>query len=133
MQDVRGIDELGSCLCCGRHRCWWSTFKYATRAHPIRDHDSELASAPNSISINFTQVANGPIARSPLMQPLDGQQVKVGVLGATGTVGQRFIVLLAEHPFFVIQTLGASRRSAGKRYAEAVNWKQITPIPAVAR
>jgi aspartate-semialdehyde dehydrogenase len=67
------------------------------------------------------------------MQPLDGQQIKVGVLGATGTVGQRFIVLLAEHPFFVIQALGASARSAGKPYAKAVKWKQTTPIPAVAR
>jgi aspartate-semialdehyde dehydrogenase len=64
---------------------------------------------------------------------LDGRQVKVGVLGATGTVGQRFIVLLAEHPFFVIEALGASSRSAGKPYAKAVNWKQTTPIPKVSR
>ena len=67
------------------------------------------------------------------MQPSDQRQIKVGVLGATGTVGQRFIVLLAEHPFFVIQALGASARSAGKPYAKAVSWKQTTPIPAVAR
>lgn len=64
---------------------------------------------------------------------LDGRQVKVGVLGATGTVGQRFIVLLAEHPFFIIEALGASARSAGKAYAKAVNWKQTTPIPSVVR
>lgn len=64
---------------------------------------------------------------------LDGRQVKVGVLGATGTVGQRFLVLLAEHPFFVIEALGASARSAGKPYAKAVNWKQTTPIPSVVR
>ena len=67
------------------------------------------------------------------MQPLDGRQVKVGVLGATGTVGQRFIVLLTEHPFFTLHALGASARSAGKPYAKAVHWKQTTPIPAVAR
>jgi aspartate-semialdehyde dehydrogenase len=67
------------------------------------------------------------------MQPLDGQHIKVGVLGATGTVGQRFIVLLAEHPFFVIHALGASTRSAGKTYAKAVTWKQTSSIPAVAR
>lgn len=64
---------------------------------------------------------------------LDGRQVKVGVLGATGTVGQRFIVLLAEHPFFVLHALGASARSAGKPYAKAVNWKQTTQIPALVR
>lgn len=62
----------------------------------------------------------------------DGQ-LKVGVLGATGAVGQRFITLLAAHPFFVIHALGASSRSAGKPYAQAVNWKQTTPIPTSVR
>lgn len=63
----------------------------------------------------------------------NAKQVKVGVLGATGTVGQRFIALLAEHPIFVIHALGASARSAGKPYYKAVNWKQTRPIPSVAR
>lgn len=67
------------------------------------------------------------------MTLLDGRKVNIGVLGATGTVGQRFIVLLANHPFFLIHALGASSRSAGKPYSEAVNWKQTTPIPAAAR
>ena len=61
------------------------------------------------------------------------RQYKVGVLGATGTVGQRFIGLLADHPFFVIHALGASARSAGKPYSKAVNWKQTKPIPSVVR
>jgi len=59
--------------------------------------------------------------------------IKVGILGATGTVGQRFISLLADHPWFIIHTLGASSRSAGKPYPQAVNWKQTSPIPAVVR
>jgi aspartate-semialdehyde dehydrogenase len=59
-------------------------------------------------------------------------KIKVGVLGATGTVGQRFIVLLSTHPWFVIDALGASARSAGKPYKDAVKWKQVTPIPSVA-
>jgi aspartate-semialdehyde dehydrogenase len=50
-----------------------------------------------------------------------------------GTVGQRFIVLLASHPNFRLSVLGASSRSAGKRYVEAVRWKQATPIPQVAK
>lgn len=54
---------------------------------------------------------------------------KVGILGATGTVGQRFILLLAEHPIFTIHALGASPRSAGKEYKDAVRWKQSRPIP----
>lgn len=61
------------------------------------------------------------------------KQVKIGVLGATGMVGQRFIALLALHPFFVIHALGASARSAGKPYAKAVNWKQTSPIPSHIR
>ncbi|KAL8951421.1 MAG: hypothetical protein Q9222_002612 [Ikaeria aurantiellina] len=51
-----------------------------------------------------------------------------GVLGCTGSVGQRFILLLALHPHFKIQTLGASSRSAGKRYKDAVRWKQNMPM-----
>lgn len=55
-----------------------------------------------------------------------------GVLGATGSVGQRFILLLADHPDFELRVLGASPRSAGKRYADAVNWKQTELLPAFA-
>ncbi|KAG9058576.1 hypothetical protein FS842_007998 [Serendipita sp. 407] len=59
--------------------------------------------------------------------------LKVGVLGATGTVGQRFILLLSSHPFFQLHALGASSRSAGMAYAKAVRWKQVSPIPENAR
>jgi aspartate-semialdehyde dehydrogenase len=54
---------------------------------------------------------------------------RVGILGATGTVGQRFIQLLENHPWFTISAVAASERSVGKRYADAVNWKMNTPIP----
>ncbi|KAF8551719.1 aspartate-semialdehyde dehydrogenase [Imleria badia] len=62
-----------------------------------------------------------------------GPTIKVGVIGATGTVGQRFITLLAKHPWFIIHALGASSRSAGKPYSKAANWKQSTPIPTGVR
>lgn len=52
----------------------------------------------------------------------------VGVLGATGSVGQRFILLLALHPHFTLHAVGASERSAGKKYKDAVNWKQSLPM-----
>ncbi len=55
---------------------------------------------------------------------------KVGILGATGTVGQRFIQLLHNHPWFEIAWLAASDRSAGKPYSEACRWKLDTPLPA---
>ena len=54
----------------------------------------------------------------------------VGILGATGTVGQRFIQLLAQHPWFNITWLAASERSQGKTFGEACNWKLDTPLPA---
>src|ERR1700692_1430104 len=54
---------------------------------------------------------------------------KVGILGATGMVGQRFIQLLGNHPWFNITWLAASDRSAGKTYAEACRWKLDTPLP----
>ncbi|KAJ3009969.1 hypothetical protein HKX48_007650 [Thoreauomyces humboldtii] len=61
-----------------------------------------------------------------------GNRIPVGILGATGTVGQRFIQLLDAHPIFYIAAVGASPRSAGKPYREAAarSWKQSTPIPA---
>ena len=58
------------------------------------------------------------------------RKIPVAVLGATGTVGQKFIVLLQNHPWFEITELVASPRSAGKTYAEACAWKQDIPIPA---
>lgn len=54
---------------------------------------------------------------------------QVGILGATGTVGQRFIQLLERHPWFEVTWLAASDRSAGKTYAEACSWKLDTPMP----
>jgi len=63
------------------------------------------------------------------------QKLKVGILGATGMVGQRFISILQDHPWFEIVTLAASARSAGKTYEEAVGgrWKMETPMPDSVR
>ena len=56
-------------------------------------------------------------------------KVQVGVLGATGAVGQKFIELLAEHPWFELTALAASERSVGKPYKEVVNWILSKPLP----
>ena len=63
------------------------------------------------------------------------KKLKVGVLGATGMVGQRFISLLENHPWFEVVTLAASPRSAGKTYEEAVGgrWKMDTPMPEAVK
>ncbi len=58
------------------------------------------------------------------------KKLKVAILGATGTVGQRFLTLLENHPFFSVTCLAASASSAGKRYRDAVKkWNFSTPIP----
>ena len=54
---------------------------------------------------------------------------KVAILGATGAVGQRYIQLLQGHPWFQIEVLAASERSAGKRYGQACNWTMETELP----
>jgi aspartate-semialdehyde dehydrogenase len=55
--------------------------------------------------------------------------IDVGILGATGTVGQQFIALLAEHPWFRTAWLGASERSEGKQYLDATTWRLPTALP----
>lgn len=63
------------------------------------------------------------------------KKLKVGVLGATGMVGQRFIALLENHPWYEVVTVAASPRSAGRSYEEAVGarWKMTTPMPEAVK
>ena len=63
------------------------------------------------------------------------EKLRVGILGATGMVGQRFIALLENHPWFEVVTVAASARSAGKTYEEAVGkrWKMDTPMPEAVK
>ena len=63
------------------------------------------------------------------------EKLRVGILGATGMVGQRFISLLENHPWFEVVTVAASPRSAGKTYEEAVGgrWKMTTPMPEAVK
>ena len=63
------------------------------------------------------------------------KKLRVGVLGATGMVGQRFISLLENHPWYEVVTVAASPRSAGRTYEDAVGdrWKMTTPMPEAVR
>ena len=63
------------------------------------------------------------------------KKYKVGVIGGTGMVGQRFVTLMADHPWFQLTVIAASPRSAGKRYEDAVagRWAMDTPIPENAK
>jgi len=60
-------------------------------------------------------------------------KIEVGILGATGMVGQRFVSLLEHHPWFEVRWLAASDRSSGKTYGEACNWRVRDPMPKGAR
>ena len=63
------------------------------------------------------------------------KKLRVGILGATGMVGQRFIALLENHPWYEVVTVAASERSAGKTYEEAIGdrWKMDTPMPEAVK
>ncbi|MDR3207981.1 MAG: aspartate-semialdehyde dehydrogenase, partial [Oscillospiraceae bacterium] len=62
------------------------------------------------------------------------KQYKVGIVGGTGMVGQRFVTLLENHPWFTLSAVAASARSAGKSYGEAVagRWNMTSPLPPAA-
>jgi len=74
---------------------------------------------PSKSSFLYTEVFTAMTHRLP-----------IGILGATGMVGQRFIQLLEDHPWFEVTWLAASDRSSGKPYGEAVKWRLDTPLPA---
>lgn len=67
------------------------------------------------------------------MSGAPSRRIPVAVLGATGAVGQMFIRLLADHPWFQLAELAASERSAGRRYADATHWIGLDDIPASVR
>jgi aspartate-semialdehyde dehydrogenase len=60
-------------------------------------------------------------------------KLPVGVLGATGAVGQKFVKLLEDHPWFAVTEVAASERTSGRLYGDAVSWKQVTPVPESVR
>ena len=61
------------------------------------------------------------------------KKFRAGVLGATGMVGQRFVHMLRNHPWFELADLAASERSSGRKYADVVRWHLDSPIPEAAR
>ena len=64
---------------------------------------------------------------------MSSSQIPVAVLGATGSVGQRFISLLDDHPWFKVVALAASDRSVGQKFSDACNWVLNDPMPEYAR
>ena len=70
-----------------------------------------------------------------MSREMNNEKLRVGILGGTGMVGQRFISLLENHPWFEVTTIAASPRSAGKTYEEAVGgrWKMTTPMPEAVK
>ena len=82
---------------------------------------------PYKIFLLARRTANG------IQNHMNIEKIKIGILGATGIVGQRLVQLLEHHPWFEIGFLAASEKSAGKTYQEACNWKLASPMPALFR
>src|SRR5882757_5825223 len=68
-----------------------------------------------------------------ILNKVPHHRVRVGILGATGMVGQRFVQLLENHPGFVVTALAASDRSQGKQYGEACTWRLVGDMPALVK
>src|SRR3954447_13266276 len=69
------------------------------------------------------------LSAEPSARSARTSRIPVAVLGATGSVGQRFVQLLEHHPWFRLHEVVASERSAGKPYAEAADWRLDTLLP----
>ncbi len=108
--------RTSSTVTCERNGATCSRFRSAFRGDALHIGVSRVI-APQ------TRLAPQMVAAAP------SAPIKVAVLGATGSVGQRFMQLLDGHPWFKVVALGASPRSAGKKYSTACNWKQAVPIP----
>lgn len=91
--------------------------------------------APTEETIKKMEQIDGVVRVRVLQERKMSEKLRVGILGATGMVGQRFISLLENHPWFEVTTLAASPRSAGKTYEEAVGgrWKMDTPMPEAVK
>ena len=75
--------------------------------------------------------ASGPIHHSPFtFVACPMTKIPVAILGATGAVGQKFIALLADHPWFEVTQLAASAERIGLRYGDTVRWRETTPLPS---
>ena len=79
---------------------------------------------------NYTQ-----FSEKVILEVIMDKKLKVGILGGTGMVGQRFISLLENHPWFEVVAIAASPRSAGKKYEDAIDgrWKMTTPMPEAVK
>ena len=79
---------------------------------------------------NYTQ-----FSEKVILEVIMDKKLKVGILGGTGMVGQRFISLLENHPWFEVVAIAASQRSAGKKYEDAIGgrWKMTTPMPEAVK
>lgn len=92
-----------------------------------------LAPFPRQISspLLSSHLIMSAAASSSSVFPAPSPRLRVGIAGATGVVGQRFISLLSAHPWFELVLLSASERSAGKKFAEIATWKLTTDMPTL--
>lgn len=97
-------------------------FNCSAHTRRVEDERHKQLSLPTQTLWSVSPHRTSPTASAP------ADPAPPGVLGATGSVGQRFILLLAIHPHFKLTAVGASSRSAGKKYKDAARWKQSLPM-----
>lgn len=103
-----------------------------TRTPPVST--SPPTDAPPFVSLpSRAPRARTQVAAFSATAAAPAKKYKVGVLGATGAVGQRFLQYLEGHPWFEVTSLGASERSAGKKYEDATSWQLTANLPDFVR
>ena len=114
--NIKSIFPARPALPCKRHSCSRDNFIYYIRIGSLFQ--------PNLSS--FLAKAPGSVLEERIME-----KYRVGIIGGTGMVGQRFVTLLENHPWFDVVALAASGRNKGKTYAEACEgrWKMTVPMP----
>lgn len=138
--DFSEVDPVVRTGCRSNHVVWSPTLRLRSRHIKVPDslnekslsrysgpyRDTAMSSKENHTS-SKKRCGMKPI---PLVIMKDIDSHFLGVLGATGAVGTRFILLLAQHPLLELVAVGASENSADKKYSDVVHWKQSIPMPA---
>src|SRR5688572_11970626 len=107
------------------------TIEYDPRSYSRRA-GGRVAMPDTPAAAGLTRTAGFLLLDRVSMESIRQAPIDVGILGATGVVGQQFVRLLEGHPWFRTAWLAASERSEGRRYAEAAQWRLSSPIPDAA-
>ena len=107
---------------------WGEGYQLGPGHHPGRPH--RRRAHPQGRPAPGRGALRPPGRRPPRTRGVMSAKIPVCILGATGTVGQKFVRLLADHPWFEVAAVAASARAPGKRYGDVVRWREQAELPA---